>query len=54
MVELCILAVYLFILGLGGLIADYVFPRIRPLEKFVESLPIMWDDLEGGEGHGPL
>lgn len=54
MAELCILAVYLCILALGGLIADYVLPHIRPLEQFINSLPIMWDGWKGGEGRGPL
>lgn len=54
MAELFILTVYLFILAVGGLLADYVFPHIRPLEQFIDTLPLMWDDLEGGEDDGPL
>lgn len=54
MAELLILPVYLLILGVGGLIADYVFPHIPPLERFIESLPLMVDDLEGGEDDGPV
>lgn len=54
MAELCVLTVYLYILALGGLIADYVFPHIRPLEKFIDSLPIMQDEWGEGEEDGPL
>jgi hypothetical protein len=54
MVELFILDVFLFILAVGGLIADYVFPHIRPLEKFIDSLPIMQDEWGEGEEDGPL
>lgn len=44
MVEFGILAVFLFVLGIGGLIADYVFPHIGPLERYLESLPMFEDD----------
>lgn len=33
------------ILGIGGLIADYVFPHIPFIERFIDSLP-EWDDEE--------
>lgn len=36
-------AVFLLILGIGGLIADYVFPHIPFIERFIDSLP-EWDD----------
>lgn len=35
----------LLILGIGGLIADYVFPHIPFIEQFIDSLP-EWDDEE--------
>ena len=38
-------AVILLILGIGGLIADYVFPHIPFIERFIDSLP-EWDDEE--------
>ena len=36
----------LLTLGVGGLVADYRFPHIKPLEHFLDSLPMMDD--EGG------
>lgn len=44
-VNLLILCGFLVILGLGGLIADYVFPHIPFIERFIDSLPD-WDDEE--------
>lgn len=38
----------LLTLGVGGLVADYIFPHIKPLERFLDSLPMM-DDEEGSE-----
>lgn len=35
----------LLILGIDGLIADYVFPHIPFIERFIDSLP-EWDDEE--------
>ena len=35
----------LLILGIGGMIADYVFPHIPFIERFIDSLP-EWDDEE--------
>lgn len=34
------------VLGIGGLIADYVFPRIGPLNRWLDSLPDYEDDDE--------
>ena len=34
------------VLGIGGLIADYVFPRIGPLNRWLDSLPGYEDDDE--------
>lgn len=42
-VSLAILSGYLFILGVGCLIADFVFPHIPFIERFLESLPD-WED----------
>lgn len=39
----------LLILGVGGLVADYIFPSIKPLERFLDSLPMMDDEEEGPE-----
>lgn len=38
-------AAILLILGIGGLISDYVFPHIPFIERFIDSLP-EWDDEE--------
>lgn len=43
---LLILSVYLFILCAGCLIADFVFPHIPFIERFLESLPEFEDDVE--------
>ncbi len=40
------LAVYLGILGVGGIIADYVLPLIPPLRRWIDSLPEKEDDNE--------
>ncbi len=48
MVEFMILAGYLVILGICGLIADHVLPHIKPLNDFVDSLPMMVDNEESG------
>lgn len=39
------------VLAVGCLIADYVFPHIPFIEKYLESLPA-WDDEEDGESFG--
>ncbi len=38
-------AAILLILGIGGLIADHVFPHIPFIERLIDSLP-EWDDEE--------
>lgn len=38
-----ILGAYLLILGVGCLIADFVFPHIPFIQRFLDSLPD-WDD----------
>lgn len=37
---LVIVGGFLFTLALGGLVADYIFPRIKPLERFLDTLPM--------------
>lgn len=46
MVELAILSAFMLMLGIGGLIADYVFPHIGPLQRWIDSLPMMDDEEE--------
>ena len=51
-VNLAILCGFLAVLGVGGLIADYVFPHIPFIQRFLDTLPD-WDEdedeLETGE-----
>ena len=51
-VNMAILCGFLIVLGVGGLIADYVFPHIPFIERFLDTLPD-WDedenDVEEGE-----
>lgn len=42
-IALGIISVYLLILGVGCLVADYVFPHIPFIERFLDSLPD-WED----------
>ena len=44
-VALAIISGYLLSLGVGCLIADFVFPHIPFIERYLESLPD-WDDEE--------
>ena len=44
-VALAILTGYLLILCVGCLIADYVFPHIPIIQRFLDSLPD-WDEEE--------
>lgn len=41
-----ILCIYLLVLAAGCLIADFVLPHIRPIEKYLEGLPEFDDDEE--------
>ena len=41
-----IFGAFLLILAAGCLIADFVLPHIRPLERYLESLPEYEDDEE--------
>lgn len=43
---LLILTSYLLVLGIGCLIADFVFPHIPFIERFLDSLPEFEDDEE--------
>ena len=45
-INLAILRVFLLVLGVGCLIADFVFPHIPFLQKWLESLPEYEDDVE--------
>ena len=42
-VALSIISGYLFILGIGCLVADFVFPHIPFINRFLDSLPD-WED----------
>ena len=44
-VALGLMSCFLLILGVGGLIADYVFPHIPFIQRFLDSLPD-WEDEE--------
>lgn len=39
-----IFGVFLLILGVGGFIADYVFPLIPPLERWIEERAEQMED----------
>lgn len=43
-VGLGFMCVFLFILCLGGLVADYVFPHIPFIQRWLDSLPEYEDD----------
>lgn len=43
MVSLAIISGYLFVLGVGCFIADFVFPHIPFIERFLNTLPD-WED----------
>ena len=45
-ISLAILCVFLLILGAGCSIADFVFPHIPFLQKWLDSLPEYEDDVE--------
>ena len=45
-INLAILCVFLLVLGVGCMIADFVFPHIPFLQKWLESLPEYEDDVE--------
>jgi hypothetical protein len=43
---LVFMSVWCFILAIGGLIADYIFPHIKPLNRWLDSLPDYEEDEE--------
>lgn len=45
-VDFVFLAAFLGILGIGALIADYVFPHIPFIQRYLDSLPDYEDDEE--------
>ena len=45
-VDLMILAGFMVVLGIGVLIADYVFPHIPFIQRYLDSLPDYEDDEE--------
>lgn len=45
-VDLMVFAVFLGILGIGALIADYVFPHIPFIQRYLDRLPDYEDDEE--------
>ncbi len=38
------LAAFLIILGIGGLIADYILPHIPFIQRFIDTLPDWGDE----------
>lgn len=45
-VDLMVLAGFMAVLGIGALIADYVFPNIPFIQRYLDSLPDYEDDEE--------
>ncbi len=45
-VDLMVLAGFMVVLGIGALIADYVFPHIPFSQRYLDSLPDYEDDEE--------
>lgn len=45
-VDLMVLAGFIVVLGIGALIADYVFPHIPFIQRYLDSLPDYEDDEE--------
>lgn len=45
-VDLMILAGFFVVLGIGALIADYVFPHIPFIQRYLDRLPDYEDDEE--------
>lgn len=43
-IALAIIAGYMLLLGVGGLIADYVLPHIPFVARWIESLPDWEED----------
>lgn len=45
-VDLMVLAGFMAVFGIGALIADYVFPHIPFIQRYLDSLPDYEDDEE--------
>lgn len=45
-VDLMVLAGFMVVLGIGALIADYIFPHIPFIQRYLDSLPDYEDDEE--------
>lgn len=45
-IDLMVLAGFMVVLGIGALIADYVFPHIPFIQRYLDSLPDYEDDEE--------
>ena len=45
-VDFAFLAVFLLVLGIGALIADYVFPHTPFIQRYLDRLPDYEDDEE--------
>ena len=45
-VDLMVLAGFRVVLGVGALIADYVFPHVPFIQRYLDSLPDYEDDEE--------
>lgn len=45
-IALGLFTAYLLILFCGGLVADYVFPHIGPLARWIDTLPLMQEEAE--------
>ena len=45
-VDLMVLAGFMVVLGIGALIADYAFPHIPFIQRYLDSLPDYEDDEE--------
>ena len=43
---LAILSVYFVLIGLGGIVADYILPHIYLLDRYFDTLPEWEDDAE--------
>ena len=44
MVEVMMFGILLAVLFAGGLVTDHIFPRIRPIRRYIDSLPLCSED----------
>ncbi len=44
LIFLIILTPFLGVMCVGCFVADYILPHIKPLERWLETLPMMEDD----------